>query len=131
MKDTEILNHIRDSLRSHSERLLPISPAQSQSMAGTIETLRGYERRLDDMAQYFTPPGSWCIPDFKPVRPPFQHFWRCNHHPSCFENYYGRESAMMHDGEMIPAVIVQRHCEHGCDKNELRWHDNGCRPQTS
>lgn len=44
-----------------------------------------------------------------------QDFWRCKHHPSAINNYY----------------IDRDYCGYGCEKNELRWFDNGCKPATS
>jgi hypothetical protein len=38
-----------------------------------------------------------------------QRFWRCEHHPSAIDNW----------------DVWREHCEHGCDKSELRPWDNG------
>jgi hypothetical protein len=43
-----------------------------------------------------------------------QRFWRCKHYPSAIDNHF------THDA-----------CEHGCDKSELRWSDNGTHSQSA
>lgn len=43
-----------------------------------------------------------------------ERYWRCAHHPEATANNFERNK-----------------CDHGCDMNELRWHDCGCSPATS
>jgi hypothetical protein len=64
-------------------------------------------------------------PEAHAPKPDSQRFWRCKHHPSAIDNYFGRKAF----------------CEHGCDGgpswfnngnlSERREIDSECKPATS
>lgn len=47
--------------------------------------------------------------------PIYQNFWRCAHHPEAIANWAAGRGWF---------------CSHGCDENDLRWSDNGCKHPT-
>lgn len=154
MNDTSILSDLLTGLKFYARGRVPMSPALLESVIAVVERRLGDARReraegwnvegwnnvlgvsLEQTtrerdakwAQNLSPVGAGVVVGDKP----YQGFWRCEHHPSAIENYFGRHSAGLIDGQMVPTVLIQKHCEHGCDTNELRWWDNGtCKPATS
>ena len=48
----------------------------------------------------------------EPTPPEYQHYWRCEHHPSALENFFRKRHT----------------CEWMCHAEELRWHHHGNHP---
>lgn len=112
MTDTEILDEIRNCLRTWGSTQLPVSPAQAIRFAEWIDKQRGQERYAVYGMDPKTPLG--LVPDGNikqgVANPTYQKFWRCAHHPEAIANW---------------SHGTGWHCEHGCDLNLLRWCDNG------
>lgn len=106
MNDTDILNKISSTLRSYSDRLVPLSPSMAQSMVKGIEILQRRERRQSHL--------EWrertAADVYNRAFPAHsgRSFWRCKHHPIATDNYFERSV-----------------CEHGCHAVEPTWHSNG------
>lgn len=123
MSDTEILEGVIRDLKWHITQGRPMSPLLARDTLNYIEARRK-ERRAPPCVQPI-PSVEWrerIAADIlnrafcNAYRSP-QNFWRCEHHPSLIENPSN--------------VALVNGCEHGCDKNELRWFDNGtCKPPT-
>jgi hypothetical protein len=131
MNDTEILTSLRDALKVAVDWQWPISPRLSKQYMDWIDRERQPERRTpedgrsgqdvvikspllpehqqDDLKWTDADRRSWFIGTRGVQLSETQRFWRCEHHPSAIDNW----------------DVWREYCEHGCDKSELRWSDNG------
>jgi hypothetical protein len=117
MSDSDILSELRCILRLAVIDQTPISPARAERILSTIDpTLRAL-RTYTNGTSFSDQTVREVLADV-PLRrkgTDMQQFWRCEHHPSALQNYQDEIEA----------------CVFGCHLNELRWWDNGCKPQTS
>lgn len=123
MTDTEILDELRELFRTYHDTQVVVSPFRAGQWARFIDRERGNRRTEtytngtsfsdQTVSEFFRTPGpyaNWKTEHDLEPSTPFQPFWRCVHHPEAIHNWSDGEGSR---------------CEHGCDKSDLRWYENG------